>query len=85
MHIRDEPSFFFTNSIGDPHGETLGRMNYFSNKSSSYFFNSANSTSAIRYGEIGTGSAPGIKSIANSISLLGGSPGISSGNTSINS
>ena len=85
MHRRDEPSFFFTNSTGAPHGETLGRMNCFSNKSSSCFFNSPNSAGAIRYGEIDTGPAPGIKSIANSISLLGGSPGISSGNTSINS
>jgi len=23
MHRRDEPSFFFTNSTGAPHGETL--------------------------------------------------------------
>ena len=76
MHRRDEPSFFFTNITRAPHGETLGRMNCFSNKSSSCFFNSANSTGAIQYGEIDTGPAPGIKSIANFISLLGGSLGI---------
>jgi len=79
MHKRDEPSFFFTNSTGAPHGETLGQMNYFSIKSSSYFFNFANSAGVIRYIVIDTGPAPGTRSIANSISLLGGSPRISSG------
>ena len=64
MHRRDEPSFFFTNSTGAPHGETLGRMNCFSNKFSSCFFNSANFAGAIRYGEIDIGPASGIKSIA---------------------
>jgi len=85
MHRRDEPSFFFTNSTGAPHGETLDQMNCFFDKSSSCFFNSTNSAGAIRYGVIDTGHVPGMRSIANSISLLGGSSGISSGNTSINS
>ena len=85
MNKHDEPSFFFTNSTGAPHGETLGRMNCFSNKSSSCFFNLANSAGAIQYGEIDIGPAPGIKSIANFISLFGGRPEISSRNTSINS
>ena len=85
MHKRDEPSFFFTNSTEDPHGETLGQMNCFSDKSSSCFFNSTYFVGAIRYGVIDIGHVPRIKSIANSISLLGGRPGISSGNTSMNS
>ena len=85
MHRRDEPSFFFTNSTGAAHGETLGRMNCLSNKSSSCFSNSTNSDGAIQYEEVDTMPAPRIKSISNAISLLGGSPGITSENTSINS
>jgi len=85
MHIKDEPTSFFTSSIGAPHGETLGQTNCFSNESSSCFFNSANSAGAIQCGVIDTGPVIGIRFIANSISLLGGSPGISSRNTYINS
>src|SRR3954466_1231820 len=80
-----EPSFFFTNNTGAPHGETLGRMNFFSRNSSNCFFNSANSDGDIRYGVIDTGLVPGINSIVNSTSLSGGKSFTSSGKTSGNS
>src|SRR3954469_10983257 len=77
-----EPSFFLTNSTGAPHGDTLGRINFFSNNSSNCFFNSANSDADMRYGAIDTGLVPGINSIANSTSLSGGNSLTSSGITS---
>src|SRR3954470_15596926 len=77
-----EPSFFFTNNTGAPHGETLGRMNLFSSNSSNCFFNSANSDGDIRYGAIDTGLVPGINSIVNSTSLSDGKSFTSSGKTS---
>ena len=60
-------------------------MNYFPSSSSIWLFSSTNSTRAIRYGAIDTGPVPDTKSIENSISLLGGNPGTSYGNTSSNS
>src|SRR3954463_5389225 len=77
-----EPSFFFTSNTGAPHGETLGRINFFSSNSSNCFFSSANSDGDIRYGAIDTGLVPGTNSIENSTSLSGGTSGISSGKTS---
>ncbi|BAT79357.1 hypothetical protein VIGAN_02223100, partial [Vigna angularis var. angularis] len=59
-----------------------GRINFFSNRSSICFFNSASSAGAILYGAIETGPAPGTRSIVKSISRLGGKPGTSSGKTS---
>ena len=41
-------SFFFTNDTGAPHGEVLGRMNYFPNNSLIWLLSSTNSTGAIR-------------------------------------
>src|SRR3954463_7375897 len=79
-----EPSFFFTSNTGAPHGETLGRINFFSSNSSNCFFSSANSDADIRYGAIDTGLVPGTNSIANSTSLSGGNSLTSSGKTSGN-
>ncbi|MCI40278.1 hypothetical protein A2U01_0061511, partial [Trifolium medium] len=58
MHKRIIPSFFFTNNTGAPHGDTLGRINFFSSSFSSCFFNSFNSDVDIRYGAIDIGPAP---------------------------
>src|SRR6266487_4193360 len=85
MHNLILPSFFLTNNTGAPQGDTLGRMNFFSNNSSSCFFNSFNSDADIRYGAIDIVLVPGTKSIPNSTSLSGGKSYISSGNTSENS
>jgi len=63
------PTFFLTNNVGAPHGETLGLINYFSRNSSNCFFNSPNYDADIRYGAIEIGLVPGTKSIANSTSL----------------
>ena len=60
-------------------------MNYFRSNSSICFLSSTNSTRAIRYGAIDTGSVPSTRSIENSTSLLGGSPSTSFRNTSSNS
>jgi len=60
-----------------PRCDALGRMNFFSSKSSICFFNSANSA-----GAMDTGPAPRIRSMVKSTCLLGGNSGISSGNTS---
>jgi len=57
-------------------------MNYFSSKSSNCFFSFFNSLGDILYGVIGIGPVPDIKSIENSISLLGDKLGISLGKTS---
>ena len=57
-------------------------MNFFSSRSSIYFFSLANSVGAILYWAIDTGLAPGTRSMAKSTSLLGSNPGTSSGNTS---
>src|SRR3954467_10183390 len=85
MHSLIEPSFFFTSNTGAPHGETLGRINFFSSNSSNCFFSSANSDGDIRYGAIDTGLVPGTNSIENSTSLSGGNSFTSSGKTSGNS
>jgi len=57
-------------------------MNFFSSRSSIYFFSSANSAGAILYGAIEIGPAPGMRSIEKSTCLLGGNSGISSGKIS---
>ena len=56
-------------------------MNCFSSNSSNCFFNSANSEGDILYGAIEIGPTPSIRSMENSISLLGGRLGISLGKT----
>src|SRR6266487_136197 len=85
MHNLILHSFFLTNNTGAPQGDTLGRINFFSNNSSSCFFNSFNSDVDIRYGAIDIGLVPGTKSILNSTSLSGGTLDTSSENTSKNS
>ncbi|KAL4585017.1 hypothetical protein LXL04_009630 [Taraxacum kok-saghyz] len=82
MHIRKEPSFFFTNNIGAPHGEKLGLINPLLNSSWSWLESSCISEGASLYGALAIGAAPGIKSILNSTCRFGGNPGRSSGNTS---
>src|SRR4051812_21699260 len=82
MHILSVPSFFVTNRTGHPHGDELGRMKPFSKKASSWILSSANSCGAILYGRLEIGVVPGIRSTMNSIDLLGGIPGSSSGKTS---
>ncbi|MCI84192.1 hypothetical protein A2U01_0105468, partial [Trifolium medium] len=52
------PSFFLTNNTDAPHGNTLGRINFFSSNSSNFFFNSFNSDADIRYGAIDIGPVP---------------------------
>ena len=81
MHNRNEPSFFFMNSTGAPQGEWLGRMNPFSIISSNWTFSSFSSAGASRYGAREIGAVPGINSMLNTISLSGGNPGKSFGNT----
>src|SRR6266487_7073213 len=85
MHNLILPSFFLTNNTGAPHGDTLGRMNFFSSNSSNCFFNSFNSDADILYGAMDIGLVPGTRSTVNSTSLSGGTSEISSGNTSGNS
>ena len=80
--MRNDPSFFFTNNTGAPHGDELGRINPFSVNSVNCFDNSSNSVGASQKGARATGAAPGINSIRNSTCLTGGSPGKSSGKTS---
>ncbi|KAJ0575668.1 hypothetical protein HanIR_Chr05g0215391 [Helianthus annuus] len=80
-----EPSFFFTNKTGAPQGETLGLIKPSSNNSCNCSLSSLSSRGAMRYGALEIGSAPGIRSIVNSTSRSGGSPGSSSRNTSGNS
>src|SRR3954470_18314227 len=81
MHILSVPSFFVTNRTGQPHGDELGRMKPFSNKSSSWVLSSANSRGAILYGRLEIGTVPGTRSTMNSTHLSGGTPGSSSGKT----
>jgi len=57
-------------------------MKYFSSNYSNGFFSYANSEGDILYGAIEIGPIPGIKSMENSISLLGDKLGISLGKTS---
>src|SRR6187399_2948795 len=78
------PSFFLANNTGEPQGEELARINPLSSNSFICFFNSTNSDGAILYGFLYLGVVPGASSIMNSISLSGGTPGSSSGNTSGN-
>src|SRR3954466_1038080 len=54
-------------------------MNFSSISSSSCIFSSTNSAGDIRYEGIAIGLAPGIRSMVNSVSLTGSSPGISLG------
>ena len=79
------PSFFFTNSTGAPQRDTLGWIYPLSNSSYKCIFSLVNSGRLIWYGVLEIGDALGINSMVKSMSLLGGKPGISSGNTSINS
>ena len=60
-------------------------MYFFSNNSCSYIFSSDIYGMLIMQGVWDTGTAPGTRSIVKSMSLFGGSPGISSGKTSLNS
>jgi len=57
-------------------------MNCFSSNSSNYFFSYANLKGDILYGAIDIGPVPSIKSVENSISLLGGKLRISLENAS---
>src|SRR2546430_5066441 len=70
MHSLIIPSFFMTNNMGAPHGDTLFSMNFNSINSSSCTLSSTNSAGDIRYDGIAIGVAPGIKSMVNSVSLL---------------
>ncbi|PHU09411.1 hypothetical protein BC332_21271 [Capsicum chinense] len=73
------------NRIGVPHGEMLGLMNLLSMRSFNYSFNSLSSARVILYYRIDIGCVSGRRSILKLISLLGGTPGRSSGNTYGNS
>ncbi|KAK4737145.1 hypothetical protein R3W88_000842 [Solanum pinnatisectum] len=84
MHILRELSFFFTNNTGAPHGEILGLMKPLSRRSFNCSFNSLSSAGAILLGGIEIGWVSGRRSIPKSISLSGGTPRRSSGNTSGN-
>jgi len=85
MQSRVLPSFFFTNNTGAPHENTLGLIKFLSSNSPNWDFNFDNSDANIRYGAIYVGIVLGIKSMANSNSLFGGSSEISFGNTFGNS
>jgi hypothetical protein len=69
------------NMAGHPHGDELGLINPFSNKSCNCVFSSANSLGGIRYDLLEIGVVPGFNLIINSTFLSGGNPGKSSGNT----
>ena len=73
-------SFFLTNRTGFPYSDALSHMNPFSKSSSICLLSSVNSRGDIRYGAMDIGPVPGTNSMVNSISLLGGNSGISSGN-----
>ncbi|GJR50683.1 hypothetical protein Tco_1401204 [Tanacetum coccineum] len=60
MHIRNDPSFFFTNNTRAPHGDELGRIKPFSNNSCSCLDNSFILDGAKRYGARATGAAPAL-------------------------
>jgi len=66
-----------TNKTKASHGDTLRQMTYLLSTSFNCFFNSVSSEGDILYGTIEIGLVPSIKSIENSISLLGGKLGIS--------
>ena len=66
MHILRDPSFFFTNNTGAPHGEILGIMKPSSSNSLSSSFNSFNSAGAIQLGRIEMRLGSGRKSIPGS-------------------
>ena len=83
MHNRMVPYLFLTKMTGAPQGDTLGQMYFLSINSFSCDFNSLSSKMFIRYRAFELGTAPGTSSIVKSNSLLGGNPGISSGNTSV--
>ncbi|KAK4737181.1 hypothetical protein R3W88_000878 [Solanum pinnatisectum] len=85
MHILREPSFFFLNNTGAPHGEILGLMKPLSRRSFNCSFNSLSSAGAILLGGIKIGWVYGMRSIPKSISLSGGTSRKSSGNTFENS
>nr|GEV42399.1 reverse transcriptase [Tanacetum cinerariifolium] len=56
MHIRNDPSFFFTNNTKAPYGDELGRIKPFSDNSFTCSDNSFISDDAKRYGARATGS-----------------------------
>jgi hypothetical protein len=70
-----------TKIVGHTHGDELGLMDPFSNKSCSCVLSSASSLGGIRYDLLEIGVVPGFNSITNSTSLSRGNPGKSSGNT----
>lgn len=80
--MRNDPSFFFTNKTGAPHGEELSLMNPLLISSFKWLDNSCISASARRYGDLDMGVATGIKSIRNSTWCSGGTPERSSGKIS---
>ena len=82
MHSRMVLSFFFANKTGAPHGEVLDLMNPLSSNSCIWTLSSCYSTSAILCGVIEMGDVPECNSTQKSITLCGGNPGSSSGNTS---
>ena len=63
--------FFFTNSIGAPHGEKLGLMNPLLNSFWGWLESPYISDRASLYGALAIGAAPGIKSIPNSTCRFG--------------
>lgn len=84
MHNLSDPSFFFSNSSGVPHGETLG-WKPLSNNFSNYYFNSLSSIDVIWYESIDIGLVFGTKSMQYLISYFWGRLSNSSKNTSGNS
>ena len=85
MHNLIIPSFLCNKRIGASHNDTLDCMNPRSNNSYHWTFSSLSSARAIQYGALDISVALDTKSIAKSISLLGGNPGKSSGTTFRNS
>ena len=75
MHRRIEPSFFLTNNIDAPQGDTLGQMKPLSNRSSSCDLSSFSSAVTMRYGALEMGPVPGSSSIPKSTARDGGIPG----------
>ena len=55
MHILREPSFFFMNNTGAPHGKILGQMKPLSRLSSNYFLNFLSTAGEIMLGGIEIG------------------------------
>ena len=85
MHILREPSFFFTNNTGAPHGEILGLMKPLSTRSFNCSFNSLSSAGAILLEGTELGLESRRISIPNLIPLSGETLRRSSGNTFGNS